>query len=75
MSCRACHYVDDLPANASHPVATPDNYNTTMYMYAEAHGSSIADVDYRYPTRQALYTTTWAEKARSSVERQKCRFV
>ena len=65
MSCRACHYVDDLPANASHPVATPDNYNTTMYMYAESHGSSIADVDYRYPLRQALYTTTWAEKAHS----------
>ena len=74
MSCRACHYVDDLPANLSHPVATPDNYNTTMYMYAESHGSSIADVDYRYPLRQALYTTTWAEKARSSVERPECLF-
>jgi len=45
----------------AHPVDFPANYNTTLYMYAEKHGSTISAVDYRYPTKQALYTTLWAE--------------
>ena len=66
MSCRACHYVeDDRNATEHHPVPFPENYNGTMYMYAESHGSTVSAVDYRYPRRQVLYTTTWAEHAGS----------
>ena len=53
-------------SNQTHPVDFPPNYNTTLYMYAEQHGSTISHVQYSYATRQALYTTLWAEHAKSS---------